>query len=139
MSAVTVLECAKERRRQGGLLLSVVDQKGALNGADFQRIGLPMFGGCVSCEASIAAYNAYPTTTGYLMCKDCVCDEVGFETTDAFEAWCEAEDERESEEWPDAAEDEACPGCDGLGRPLNKGENYEGLSKCKNCRGWLIE
>lgn len=45
-----------------------------MTGADFEKAGLPIFGGCQHCEASIAAYNAYPSTTGYLRCADCIGD-----------------------------------------------------------------
>jgi hypothetical protein len=29
-------------------------------------------GGCCKCEACIAAYNAYPSKSGYLKCGDCI-------------------------------------------------------------------
>jgi hypothetical protein len=58
---------------------------GGINGGEFTRLGLPMIGGCVVCHATIAAYNSYPTTTGYLMCRDCVTEEVAFTTVEDFD------------------------------------------------------
>jgi hypothetical protein len=55
----------------------------ARNGADYEQAGLPMMGGCEHCGASIAAYNAYPSTSGYLRCADCIGDD-GYPTADAF-------------------------------------------------------
>jgi hypothetical protein len=46
----------------------------ARTGADFTEAGLPIMGGCEGCGASIAAYNAYPSVTGYLRCADCIGD-----------------------------------------------------------------
>ena len=54
----------------------------ARTGDDFLQAGLPMFGGCQRCEASIAAYNACPSKTGYLQCQQCI-DDIGFDTVEA--------------------------------------------------------
>ncbi len=57
--------------------------------ADFNEAGLAMMGGCRGCQASIAAYSAFPTKSGYWCCGDCLPDGAGFETceeADAFEA-----------------------------------------------------
>jgi hypothetical protein len=62
------------------------DENGAITGSEFDRVGIPLFGGCLTCGASIAAYNAYPTTTGYLRCAGCVESAGdGYETVRAFE------------------------------------------------------
>lgn len=78
--AITVLDVAVARGAKQGA-------DGSINGGEFHRLGLPFFGGCLHCHASIAAYNAYPTKTGYLMCKDC-CEssEQGYSTVEEFEA-----------------------------------------------------
>jgi hypothetical protein len=55
---------------------------------DIETVGLPFFGGCQVCHASIACYNAYPSETNYLRCGDCIGD-LGFATTAEFEEWCE--------------------------------------------------
>jgi hypothetical protein len=57
--------------------------RSAMNGADYQEAGLPIMGGCEHCGASIAAYNAYPSTSGYLRCADCIGPD-GYATADAF-------------------------------------------------------
>lgn len=44
----------------------------AEHGGDFEEAGLPIMGGCVGCGASVAAYNAFPSRSGYLACRDCV-------------------------------------------------------------------
>ena len=71
---ITVLDLAKYR--------GATEVNGAINGAEFERVGLPFFGGCEACEASIAAYNAYPSTSGYLRCRDCIGDD-GYPTVEA--------------------------------------------------------
>jgi len=60
------------------------DADGAVNGAEFERLGLPMMGGCQSCHATIAAYNSYPSQTGYIRCKECLFD-LGFDTVKEYE------------------------------------------------------
>lgn len=45
-------------------------------GADFEEARLPIFGGCERCQATVGAYNAYPTKTGYLRCVHCITDEL---------------------------------------------------------------
>jgi len=81
---VSVLDCAIGR----GVKASDGD---LFTGADIEAVGLPFFGGCQCCAASIACYNAYPSQTGYLRCRDCI-GEIGFPTTAAFEEWCKAND-----------------------------------------------
>jgi hypothetical protein len=54
---------------------------------DIEAVGLPFFGGCERCRATIACYNAYPSKTNYLRCKQCIGDQ-GFATTDEFEKLC---------------------------------------------------
>lgn len=49
---------------------------------DFEAVGLPMIGGCVRCGACIAAYNASPTSTGYLACTNGCADDIGYKTPD---------------------------------------------------------
>lgn len=46
----------------------------AESGQDYVDVGLPMLGGCVGCHATIAAYNAYPSRSGYIACAECVGD-----------------------------------------------------------------
>ena len=48
-------------------------------------LGLPAFGGCEICHASIFALNAHPSKSGYLRCKDCITDDMGFATVAEFE------------------------------------------------------
>ncbi len=47
---------------------------------DFEEAKLPMIGGCLECGATIAAFNAHPTKTGYLMGSCCVTKDVGYDT-----------------------------------------------------------
>lgn len=80
---VTVLDVALARGAH--------EVDGTINGAEFERVGLPIFGGCQGCGATIAAYNAYPSRTGYLRCRQCI-GELGFATAEAFEAYERAQD-----------------------------------------------
>jgi hypothetical protein len=55
------------------------------NGADFEAAQLPIMGGCEVCGATVAAYNAGPSTSGYIRCLNgCIGDD-GFATTDEAE------------------------------------------------------
>jgi hypothetical protein len=55
----------------------------ARTGADFAEVGLPMMGGCERCGATVAAYNACPSQTGYIRClSECIAD-LGFDTAEA--------------------------------------------------------
>lgn len=51
---------------------------------DFNEAGLAMIGGCRGCGATIAAYNAYPSRSGYWTCADCISD--GFRTVEEANA-----------------------------------------------------
>ena len=74
---ITIMDVARQRLNK---------PEGDLNGGEFYRVGLDILGGCEGCHATLAAYNAYPSTSGYWRCKDCLCDE-GFDTVEAFEDW----------------------------------------------------
>lgn len=71
------------------------DEKGCINGSEFDRLGLPICGGCEICSASIAAYNACPGRYGYLRCKACIAED-GFASVDAFDKWCKEIDEEDA-------------------------------------------
>ena len=83
-------------------ILDIALAKGAnpdhLTMGEFDRLGLPMMGGCQTCGATIAAYDASPSTTGYLQCaKGCIGDR-GFPTVKAYDAWCAYTDALEEAE-----------------------------------------
>lgn len=73
--AVTVLQLAEH-----------VLGRRARTGADFIEADLPILGGCQTCAASIGAFNAFPSTTGYLQCADCIDDTIGFVTVEEAKA-----------------------------------------------------
>ena len=62
-----------------------------ISGDDFEQVGLPMMGGCQTCGASIAAYNASPSRTGYLQCASGCIEGLGFDTVQEAAAFI----------WPD--------------------------------------
>lgn len=65
MAAVTILEVAKYRLGR--------DPE---TGADFAEAGFQIIGGCAVCGASIAAYNACPSRSGYWKCASgCIADD----------------------------------------------------------------
>ena len=76
---VTVLDCALARGAK--------EENGIISGKEMQKVRLPMFGGCERCSASLACYNAFPSTSGYLRCEECLGNS-GFKTTEEFEKWC---------------------------------------------------
>jgi len=72
---ITISELADHRLRRH-----------ASTGQDFIDAELPITGGCEVCGASIAAYNACPSTSGYLRCaQGCIGDD-GFDTVEAAAA-----------------------------------------------------
>jgi hypothetical protein len=73
--AITILDLVKAR----------VGDKDTYPAEDFYRNGVDMLGGCETCGAAIGPWNAYPSTTGYWQCADCIGDQ-GYDTTAAFEA-----------------------------------------------------
>ncbi|MEE9386107.1 MAG: hypothetical protein V3V08_22065 [Nannocystaceae bacterium] len=76
---ITILDVAKARGVH-------VDDDGTINGAEFERVGLPFLGGCQVCEACIAPYNAHPGRNGYLIGSCCAQPDDTFETVEEFEA-----------------------------------------------------
>jgi hypothetical protein len=64
---------------------SVVGDKDIYTAEDCLASGVDILGGCQICAATIAAYNAYPSTSGYWRCADCIGD-TGYATTADFTA-----------------------------------------------------
>ena len=62
---------------------SVVGDKDFYTAEDCLVSGVDILGGCQSCHATIAVYNAYPSTCGYWRCADCIGD-TGFATIADF-------------------------------------------------------
>jgi hypothetical protein len=62
---------------------SVVGDKPIYTAEDCLASGVDILGGCQTCAAMIAAYNAYPSTSGYWRCADCIGD-TGFATIADF-------------------------------------------------------
>ena len=85
-SSVTILDCAVARGAKAD------EESGNFTMGDIEAVGLPFFGGCQLCHASIACYNAYPSKTNYLRCRACIGD-LGFATTGEFEEWCKQFDQ----------------------------------------------
>ena len=69
---ITILQLAEHRGAKR-------NAEGGLEDSEFHRVGLAIMGGCQCCHASIAAYNAYPSKSGFWKCADCICDD-GWET-----------------------------------------------------------
>lgn len=78
-TAITVFALAAHR-------LGIEPGSRRLTGADFERVELPMLGGCEACGASVAAYNACPSTTGYLRCANGCIDGLGYATVQEADA-----------------------------------------------------
>jgi hypothetical protein len=64
---------------------SVVGDKDLYTAEDCLASGVDILGGCQGCQATIAAYNAYPSTSGYWRCADCI-GEDGYPTVADFTA-----------------------------------------------------
>jgi hypothetical protein len=101
-SLVTILDCAVARGAKP-------DEDGSFTMGDIESVGLPFFGGCQVCHASIACFNAYPSKTNYLRCRNCI-GELGFASTEEFETWCKQFDHDSPPE--DDEDDGPCQHCD---------------------------
>jgi hypothetical protein len=64
---------------------SVVGDKDFYTAEDCLISGVDIIGGCQACAATIAVYNAYPSTSGYWRCAACIGD-TGFATVTDFTA-----------------------------------------------------
>src|SRR5437016_12917265 len=64
---------------------SVVGDKDLYTAEDCLASGVDILGGCQGCQATIACYNAYPSTSGYWRCADCIGDD-GYATVADFTA-----------------------------------------------------
>ena len=64
---------------------SVVGDKDLYTAEDCLASGVDILGGCQGCHATIAVYNAYPSTSGYWRCADCIGDD-GYATVADFTA-----------------------------------------------------
>src|SRR5215469_365514 len=62
---------------------SVTGEKTIYTVEDFSHAGVDTLGGCQICGATLAPYNAYPATSGYWHCADCIGDS-GFTTVEEF-------------------------------------------------------
>lgn len=61
------------------------NDEGCFTEETYARLGFAIVGGCEVCGACIAAYNAYPSKSGYWRCGDCIGD-LGFESPEEFDA-----------------------------------------------------
>ena len=64
---------------------SVVGDKDLYTAEDCLASGVDILGGCQGCHATIACYNAYPSTSGYWRCAGCI-GTSGFATVADFTA-----------------------------------------------------
>ena len=64
---------------------SVAGDKDLYTAEDCLACGVDILGGCQGCQATIAVYNAYPSTSGYWRCADCIGDD-GYATVADFTA-----------------------------------------------------
>jgi hypothetical protein len=109
--AITILDYVK----------SVVGDKDLYTEEDCLTCGVDIMGSCQGCHAVIGCYNAYPSTSGYWRCADCIGSD-GYETVADFTA----------------AELTTCPAC-GNTDTINEtrvtiGEHAEGYAlECGDC------
>lgn len=77
---VTILELACYRA-------DLDPEREAINGGVFAEVELQLLGGCAICGATIAAYNACPSRSGYWKCLGCI-DGDGFDTVEEADVAC---------------------------------------------------
>lgn len=56
-----------------------VEVEGSINGAEFDRVGLEIIGGCGVCGATLAAYNGCPSKSGVWKCLNGCIDGDGWD------------------------------------------------------------
>lgn len=76
---VTVLDLAIHR---GAKPNADGPSAGSYSAEAIMATGLPVLGGCARCGATIAAYNAAPTTEGHIMCVSGCAEGVGYATVE---------------------------------------------------------
>lgn len=92
---VTALQVAESRG-----LEPLPDGSGYSAGA-FAAVGIPFMGGCYGCHAMLAAYNAYPSKTGFWLDRECIeGTDLGFDTVEDYEKWEKENDSGLTEEVP---------------------------------------
>lgn len=80
---ITIHELAEYRMRQAGTL---EEGQTTFSAADYYAAGLDILGGCEICSASIAAYNACPSRSGFWRCwNGCIGDD-GYKTVEEADA-----------------------------------------------------
>lgn len=84
---ITLLDWYNECMRVDG---KVVPSEG-VTAADLAEYDIPLGGGCKACGATIAAYNACPTRSGYIACQG-ECARDGFRTVEEYAAFLVAQD-----------------------------------------------
>jgi hypothetical protein len=104
--------------------------KDSYSSKDYYSYGMDIMGGCEICGTTIAGYNAYPSTSGYWRCADCIADS-GFATVEDFISHCTTTRQTE----PDTAEDQDtvlvnCPACGGVKKVR---EIWEYAFACGEC------
>jgi hypothetical protein len=57
-----------------------------ITAAEFDRLDIPFFAGCQTCAASLGPYNAYPSITGFIRCKEHI-EGCGFDTIARYDTW----------------------------------------------------
>lgn len=80
---ITVLELAIFRGAKE-------DENGSMSFSAIENTGLPAMGGCSSCGAMIAAYNACISKSGFLKCLSGCIGEDGFKTVKAADKFLKA-------------------------------------------------
>jgi len=80
--------------------------KTSISAQDLYDLNLPFFGGCCDCEASIAAFNAYPCTNGYLRCKECtISSGEGYSSVEDFDEYMKEIEDCDNEYYEDVGDD----------------------------------
>ncbi|HEV2377580.1 MAG TPA: hypothetical protein VGS19_36125 [Streptosporangiaceae bacterium] len=116
---------------------SVIGEKDTYTAEDFHSAGVEMIGGCQGCNATLAAYNAYPSKSGYWRCAGCIGD-TGFPTVADF---VNSDTEAVTSETDLAAEHRArslhCPACGAVENV--RADTFEDTFECGDCGAvWLI-
>ena len=60
------------------------DDSGGYRGDQYTARGYALLAGCEGCGATLAPYNAYPSTSGFIRCRDCLGADNGYPSVADF-------------------------------------------------------
>jgi hypothetical protein len=113
-----------------------IGEQDSYTAQDFYSTGVDIMGGCEGCRSTLAAYNAYPSKSGYWRCADCI-GQTGFATVGEFMNVGDSTGQDEPDPETTGAELGRCPACgetDAITETAFSGDRRHGYYfECTEC------